>query len=189
MKQQLPVLETENLILRTISEDDIYDMYEYAKLDYVGPMAGWEPHINPNHTKLVIKNFNHKPHAGSLGVFAITLKNGGKMIGTIELHSYVEKFKAELGYTVNPAFWGHGYAVEASIAVLKWGFNTLKLKRIECSCFTTNHNSQRVCEKLHFSFEGIRRKGYRLYNGLIGDLACYAMIDEDYKKIAEKYSW
>ena len=96
MKTQLPVIETKNLILRKIEESDASDMYEYAKLDYVGPMAGWEPHDSINHTKLVIKNFNRKPQFGGLGVFAITLKATGKMIGTIELHTYVEEFKAEL---------------------------------------------------------------------------------------------
>ena len=189
MKTRLPVIETNNLILRQIEDSDALDMLEYAHLDYVGPMAGWEPHANISHTKLVIKNFNRKSELGYLGVFAIVLKDSKKMIGTIELHTYVENFKAELGYTISPAYWGHGYAVEASIEVLKWGFNTLKLKRIECTCFTTNHNSIRVCEKLHFTFEGVRRKGYRLYNGLIGDLACYAMTDDDFKKITEKYSW
>ena len=189
MKTRLPVIETKNLILRQIEDSDALDMLEYAHLDYVGPMAGWEPHANISHTKLVIKNFNRKSELGYLGVFAIVLKDNKKMIGTIELHTYVENFKAELGYTISPAYWGHGYAVEASIEVLKWGFNTLKLKRIECTCFTTNHNSIRVCEKLHFPFEGVRRKGYRLYNGLIGDLACYAMTDDDFKKITEKYSW
>ena len=189
MKTRLPVIETKNLILRQIEDSDALDMLEYAHLDYVGPMAGWEPHANISHTKLVIKNFNRKSELGYLGVFAIVLKDSKKMIGTIELHTYVENFKAELGYTISPAYWGHGYAVEASIEVLKWGFNTLKLKRIECTCFTTNHNSIRVCEKLHFPFEGVRRKGYRLYNGLIGDLACYAMTDDDFKKITEKYSW
>ena len=189
MKTRLPVIETNNLILRQIEDSDALDMLEYAHLDYVGPMAGWEPHANISHTKLVIKNFNRKSELGYLGVFAIVLKDSKKMIGTIELHTYVENFKAELGYTISPAYWGHGYAVEASIEVLKWGFNTLKLKRIECTCFTTNHNSIRVCEKLHFPFEGVRRKGYRLYNGLIGDLACYAMTDDDFKRITEKYSW
>ena len=189
MKTRLPVIETENLILRQIEDSDAFDMYEYAHLDYVGPMAGWEPHVNVAHTRMVIKNFNRRQEAGHLGVFAIVLKNCEKMIGTIELHSYVEEFKAELGYTISPAYWGHGYAYEASIEVLKWGFNKLKLKRIECTCFTTNHNSERVCEKLHFQFEGVRRKGYRLYNGLIGDLACYAMTDDDFKNIVDKYSW
>ena len=189
MKTRLPVIETKNLILRQIEDSDALDMLEYAHLDYVGPMAGWEPHANISHTKLVIKNFNRKSELGYLGVFAIVLKDSKKMIGTIELHTYVENFKAELGYTISPAYWGHGYAVEASIEVLKWGFNTLKLKRIECTCFTTNHNSIRVCEKLHFPFEGVRRTGYRLYNGLIGDLACYAMTDDDFKRITEKYSW
>ena len=187
MKTKLPIIETSHLILRQIDESDAFDMFEYAHLYYVGPMAGWEPHVNITHTRMVIKNFNHR--TGHLGVFAIVLKSNDKMIGTIELHSYVEDFKAELGYTISPTYWGNGYAVEAGIEVLKWGFNKLKLKRIECTCFTTNHNSARVCEKLHFQFEGIRRKGYRLYNGLIGDLACYAMTDEDFKMITEKYSW
>ena len=189
MKTQLPLLETKNLILRQIEESDAYDMLEYARLDFVGPMAGWEPHDGISHTRTVIKNFNRKPQVGGLGVFAIILKSQEKMIGTIELHTYIEGFKAELGYTINPAYWGHGYAAEASVEVLKWGFNILKLKRIECTCFTTNHNSQRVCEKLHFTFEGVRRKGYKLYNGLIGDLACYAMTDDDFKAIVDKYSW
>ena len=55
-KSNLPVLETNRLILREIEEKDVYDMFEYASLPYVGPVAGWEPHPSISYTKSVIKN-------------------------------------------------------------------------------------------------------------------------------------
>lgn len=189
MKSNLPVFETKRLILREINESDIYDMYEYAQIPYVGPSAGWEPHGSTSHTKEVIRSFIRKPQYGQLGVYAIILKENHKMIGTVELHTYVRDFKAELGYTVSPYYWGHGYAFEASQAIIKWGFNDLHLKRIECCCFSTNNQSRRVCEKLGFRYEGLRRKGYKLYNGYIGDLDCYAMIDDEFYQILTDNLW
>ena len=53
-KSNLPVLETNRLILREIEEKDIYDMFEYASLPYVGPVAGWEPHPSLSYTKSII---------------------------------------------------------------------------------------------------------------------------------------
>lgn len=189
MKSSLPILETNRLILREIRESDSLDMYEYAQLPYIGPQAGWEPHGSISHTKEVIKSFNRKPQYGQLGVFAILYKANMKMIGTVELHTYTRNFKAELGYTVNPQYWGMGIACESSKAVIRWGFEELNLKRIECCCFTDNNQSRRVCEKLLFPFEGIRRKGYKLYNNYIGDLECYAMTDDDYHRIIENNLW
>lgn len=189
MRNSLPVLETPNLLIREISENDIFDMFEYAQIPYVGPMAGWEPHSSISHTREVIKMYLRKPQYGQLGVFSIVLKKEDKMIGTVELHTYVKGFKAELGYTISPYYWGHGYAVEASKQVIKWGFTELELKRIECCCFADNAQSKRVCEKLDFRYEGLRKKGYMLYNGYIGDLECYGMTDEEYQSILENDLW
>src|SRR5690554_644404 len=122
MKNKMPVIETERLLLREISYKDLEDMYEYSKLPYVGPSAGWEPHRSIKDTERVIEIFLNKRRYGQLGVFAIVLRSENKMIGTVELHSYIPGFKAELGYTVNPNYWGKGYATEASIAMLNYGF-------------------------------------------------------------------
>lgn len=176
----LPIIETERLILREIREEDYIDMYEYASLPYVGPQAGWEPHSSYDHTRLAIKLFRNKGKFNQLGVFAIILKEENKMIGTCELHSFIPNFKAELGYTINPSYWGNGYAVESGRALLTWGFETLNLKRIECNAFTSNQQSFRVAQKLGFVHEGIRRKAYQLYNGYIGDLTCNSLTDDDY---------
>ncbi len=181
----IPVMETKRLILREIKESDSKDMFEYAHLDNVGPVAGWAPHKRISETRAIISLFNDKKYNGQLGTIAIILKENNKMIGTVELHTFTAGFKAELGYTVNPAYWGMGIAYEASLKVLEWGFRMLKLKRIECSAFVSNYRSQRVCEKLHLTYEGIRKKGYQLYDGSIHDLRCYAITDDEY--FSEEY--
>ena len=181
----IPVMETKRLILREIRESDSVDMFEYAHLDNVGPVAGWAPHKRISETRAIISLFNDKKFNGQLGTIAIVLKENNKMIGTVELHTFTPGFKAELGYTVNPQYWGRGIAYEASLKVLEWGFRMLKLKRIECSAFVSNYRSQRVCEKLHLTYEGIRKKGYQLYDGSIHDLRCYAITDDEY--FSEEY--
>ena len=189
MKDSLPVINTPRLILREITLNDTKDMFEYAQLPYIGPDAGWEPHGSISHTKEVINMFRRKKIYGQLGVYAIILREENKMIGTCELHTYVAGFKAELGYTVNPEYWGRGIAVEASKGLLKWGFEGLGLRRIECMCFIRNNQSRRVCEKLGFKYEGVRRNGYQLYDGRIYDLISYAMTDDDYDEIIRDSLW
>lgn len=185
----LPILETDRLILREVMMKDMYDMNEYSKISTVGYNAGWEPHSSLSHTKDVIKMFRKKYLFNQLGVFAIILKDECKMIGTCELHNYTKAYKAELGYTVSPYYQNKGYATEASKAVITWGFNDLNLKRIECNCLNDNLKSKRVCEKLLFTYEGLRRNGYQLFDGSIHDLECFGMTDTDYIKIKEQNLW
>ena len=78
MKVSLPIIETERLLLREIQERDMFDMFEYARLSYVGPVAGWEPHSSVEYTKDVIKQYRRKYTYGQLGVFAVVLKENGK---------------------------------------------------------------------------------------------------------------
>ena len=177
---KVPTMYTTRLLIRETKESDYSEMFEYAKLDNVGPMAGWAPHKRLSDTRQILKSFSDKKLYGQLGTGAIIYKENNKMIGTIELHSYVTEFKAELGYTISPEYWGKGLAVEASIEFLRWGFEILNLKRIECTSFVNNYQSQRVCEKLKFEYEGIRKKGYQLYDGTIHDLKCYAITDDLY---------
>ena len=193
MNTKLPFIETKRLILREIELSDCYDMFEYAKLPYFGPTAGWQPHRSVGETQTIIKLFRDKKKYGQLGTFAVVLKEENKMIGTLELHTYIRGFKAELGYSINPKYQGNGYATEAAIEALRWGFDELKLHRIECSTYVTNIASQRVCEKLKIPFEGIRKNGYQLYDGTIHDVKCYAITDylfysTSYQKYLENLS-
>ena len=178
----LPTIFTERLILRNISSDDAKDMFEYAKTPYVGPVAGWHPHKSVAETKAIINMFLGYQAKGALGVYAIVLKKENKMIGTIELFNYVQNFKAEMWYSLNPNYWGNGLVPEAAEAILAWGFEDLNLKRIEVNLFTDNHQSERVCQKLGMSYEGLIRNGYLRYDGLIFDEKKYSITDKEYFK-------
>ena len=181
MHRKMPVIETKRLILREIQLSDCVDMFEYATLPYFGPMAGWQPHRTVGETRSIIQLFLDKKKYGQLGTFAVCLKEeNNKMIGTLELHTYLRGFKAELGYSINPKYQNKGYATEAAIEAIIWGFEDLGLARIECSTYTHNFSSQKVCEKLHFTFEGIRKKGYQLFDGSLHDIKCYAITEDEY---------
>jgi ribosomal-protein-alanine N-acetyltransferase len=51
------ILETERLILRPWQESDLKDLYEYASVDGVGQMAGWNPHVNMDESKEILDMF------------------------------------------------------------------------------------------------------------------------------------
>ena len=180
----LPTLMTERLIIRPISVLDADDMYEYARTPYVGPLAGWEPHHSIDQTIAVIKNMQTIHSPNELGNWAIIYRANGKMIGTIELYNHIPYFKAELGYALSPTYWGQGIVPEAALEVISYGFEYLRLKRIEVGVFTDNFQSQRVCEKLEFTKEGIARNGYLRYDGKIFDKLQYGMTNVEFE---EKY--
>lgn len=147
-------LETERLILRKWRMDDADDLYEYAKSDLVGPSAGWPPHESIGVSKEVIRHFINEND-----IYAITLKKSGKVIGSIGIHerypdATLKNLKQrEIGYVLNPAYWGHGYMPEAVEVVKVYCLNVLNADIIWCGHFEDNMKSKRVIEKTGFSYK------------------------------------
>ena len=80
------------------------------------------------------------------------------MIGTCGFTSFsYDHNSAEIGYVLNPAYWGQGIAAEAVRAVLDVGFIKLNLHRIEARFMMGNDRSRRVMEKSGMTFEGFQR--------------------------------
>ncbi|MEG2892264.1 MAG: GNAT family N-acetyltransferase [Clostridium sp.] len=145
-------LSTERLILRQWREDDYLDLYEYAKSELVGPRVGWMPHRNEDESKEIIKMLIKD------GAYAIVLRGENKVIGSIGVHNKVpngvEKKgnQREIGYCLNPKYWGNGYMPEATGEVVKYCFNELDLDETWIGHNIYNTNSQRVIEKCGFNF-------------------------------------
>lgn len=150
----MPVLETPRLRLRPCRISDAADVYEYARDPRVGPIAGWPPHKNEGESREIIETVFSKP-----GVFAMELKENGKMIGTV---GFVDTHPAgafpncpddEVGYALHPGYWGRGLAPEAVEAVLRHGFETLGLRRIWCGHYEGNWRSRRCMAKCGFRYQ------------------------------------
>ncbi|MBR2353528.1 MAG: GNAT family N-acetyltransferase, partial [Clostridia bacterium] len=91
---------------------------------------------------------------------AVVEKESGRMIGTCGFTRFDFPHNgAEIGYVLHPDFHGKGYATEAAARVVRYGFETLGLHRIEAKFMQGNDASLHVMEKLGMRLEGYRRDG------------------------------
>jgi ribosomal-protein-alanine N-acetyltransferase len=85
------------------------------------------------------------------------------MIGTVGFVSFsLKQNSAEIGYALHPDYWGQSITPEAVWAVLRFGFVTLGLHRIEARFMVENIQSRRVMEKVGMRFEGVLREGMKI---------------------------
>jgi len=147
------VLTTDRLTLRPWRESDLPDFYEYASVDGVGQMAGWNPHRNVGESRMILGSFiKHKR------TFALEYK--GKVIGSLGIEEYSEENYPELdalqgreiGYVLSKSYWGQGLMPEAVKAVIDWLFNAVQLDFIIIGHFDRNAQSRRVIEKCGFQY-------------------------------------
>ena len=150
----MEVLETKRLILRNWELTDSKDLFEYAKSPLVGPNAGFKPHKSESDSLEIIKMFIKGDN-----VYAIELKTENKVIGSVGIHkrSPDEKLselnQREIGYVLNPKYWGNGFMPEVVKYLISYCFNEMKLDIIWCGHYDFNNNSKRVNEKCQFQYQ------------------------------------
>lgn len=145
------VLHTERLTLRPWKLEDLDDFYEYAKVDGVGQMAGWNPHKDKEESLTILKRFVEKKRT-----FALVYE--GKAIGSLGIEEYPEsEFPEyaslqgrEIGYVLSKDYWGRGLMPEAVKAAIDYCFDVLNLDFLICGHFFHNDRSRRVQEKCGF---------------------------------------
>jgi RimJ/RimL family protein N-acetyltransferase len=81
--------------------------------------------------------------------FAVELEGTGPVIGEV---GFEWRFRpralseAEVGYFLEREFWGHGYASEAALLVIKFAFTTLGADIVTAACDPRNHASEQVMQ-------------------------------------------
>ena len=147
-------IETERLILRPFKSSDLEDLYEYASVEGVGEMAGWKHHESKEKSKEILDMFITEDK-----VFAIVLKESGKVIGSLGVEKYgledrLTEFDGylgrEIGYVLSKDYWGRGIMPEAVGAVIDYLFNVLDWDFLTCGYYDFNSQSKRVQEKCGF---------------------------------------
>ena len=87
---------------------------------------------------------------------------------------------ASMGYCLDDAAWGHGYATEAARALLQWAFETLDLNRVQAEADTRNVASARVLEKIGFVREGTLREDC-VVNGEVSDSWVFGLLRREWQ--------
>jgi len=174
---------TKRLIIRPWKVEDSSDLYEYAKSELVGPRAGWKPHKSEEESKEIINMFIKNNDS-----YAIVLKSENKVIGSIGLHNRKPDIdlqdleQREIGYVLNPKYWGNGYMPEAVNAIIDYGFNKINLELIWCGHYDFNNNSKRVVEKCGFKYRFKMEKKLELLDNIEVTELYYNILKSEYKK-------
>ncbi|MBD3106790.1 GNAT family N-acetyltransferase [Bacillus sp. AGMB 02131] len=177
----LPIIETERLLLRKITFDDANDLFEYTSDQMVSEFVTWDHHETILDTKGFIHFVNQQYALKKVAPWGIEYKENNKMIGTIDFVSWQPKHhNAEIGYAVAQPYWGQGITTEAAKALINFGFTKMDLVRIQARCMIGNIGSQRVMEKCGMTFEGIIRKGI-FAKGKHHDLKLYSILREEFE--------
>ncbi|MBE6613159.1 MAG: GNAT family N-acetyltransferase, partial [Ruminococcaceae bacterium] len=103
-----------------------------------------------------------------------------KMIGTCGFTTLdFANNAAEVGYVLNPAYWGMGIAPEAVRRVIDFGFRELNVHRIEAKYMVENARSRRVMEKVGMTFEGVKRASMYI-KGEYRDIGYCAILADEF---------
>ncbi|HTN84231.1 MAG TPA: GNAT family protein [Sorangium sp.] len=111
--------------------------------------------------------------------WGITLQESGELVGDACFWRWNKPHRwAEIGYDLLPAFWKRGIMTEALRAILRFGFESMDLHRVEAQLTPENHASARVLERLGFTREGQHRQNW-YYDGRYTDTAVYGLLRDE----------
>lgn len=174
-------LESENVGLRGLSEEDVEGNYIYWFND--PEVCRYNSHhrfvMSPKQLLEFVRGLNCTKE---MMVLAVELKEQHIHIGNISLQNinYIDR-NAEIAFMMGEKkYWNHGYAEEAAKLILKHGFEQLGLERVYFGTSEDNIGMQKLGNKLNFKKEGVRRKAmYK--NGKYRDIYEYGLLKEESK--------
>ncbi|MBK8020030.1 MAG: GNAT family N-acetyltransferase [Chloroflexi bacterium] len=156
---QFPALVTERLVLRQIVPTDAPAMMAiFGSPDVLRFLNS--PPMDTHEKAIGFIDWLAGNYANHQGVdWAITRKGEDAAIGMCGAYGWDrENRRVDIGYHVQPSFWGQGYATEAARAIIQWCFDRLDVHRVQADCTEGNDASERVMIKCGFTQEGIWRE-------------------------------
>ncbi|MFT5858419.1 MAG: ribosomal-protein-alanine N-acetyltransferase [Flavobacteriaceae bacterium] len=148
------LLETDRLILRKVTLDDIPLLFKMESTpesnEYTGEVVSKS--IEELEEKIkgsILKDYR----VVGFGRLAVIIKETNTFIGWAGLKYLPEFDQVDLGYRFLPEFWGKGYGTEASIELIRYGFEDLNLDRIIALAMPENKASTRIMEKAGMAFD------------------------------------
>ena len=184
LRQRLPALAGERVMLRPPVISD-YAEWAAVRRESEQFLAPWEPKWASDELDRLawrqrIRRYREEIAQGSGMPFLIFERVTGRLAGGITLgnirHGVAQT--GQIGYWMGVNHAGKGFMHEAVVLVVKFGFETLRLHRIEAACIPSNDRSIRVLEKAGFKREGLLRSYLRI-NGAWQDHLLYALIAGD----------
>lgn len=174
-------LDSENLYLRNLTVDDISDKYLQWLNDQETSLQN--SHALFPYTMAQLKNYVESAVQNkSQLVLAIVWKENNVHVGNISLQN-INWVNRSAEYAIllgEKQFWGKGIAYEASIKLIKHGFENLNLHRIYCGTTAENTGMKKLALKIGMKQEGIRREAFYKH-GKFQDIIEYGILKNEFQ--------
>ena len=173
-----PVFQSgERVTLNTVEEEDL-DTFARARSDPdVREPLGIETPGNRDD----VEEFFEERISDDDESYWFTAVVDGEVVGAVVFTEVHESHGvAELSYWVLPEHQGEGYGSAAVDRLLAYGFDELRLHRVEADCYATNDGSRGLLESLGFTQEGrFREAAFR--RGEYVDVLRYGLLAEEWR--------
>lgn len=175
-------IETDRLILRPFRLSDWRNVIKYTSKNEIWQYTYEEPYPEEYVRQLVAQNVELQLERDGFGdIIPVILKPNHTLIGHMIFRYFHAPYRImEIGFVMDPSHQGHGYAYEASEALMAYGFKQLGLHRIIAGCDARNRAAVSILEKLGLKREGHFKKAIFLDNEW-QDQYFYAILEEEYK--------
>ena len=185
---EFPQLETERLILRQVVMPDraaIFRIYSDPAVTRYNAITQCR---TISDAERLIKALEDQ-YAARHGLWwGITLRERGTVIGTIGYFNLVHHGPfalysqcATIGYGMARTYWRQGYTREAITEILRFGFETMQLNRVESDILPGNTPPKKMLVSLGFRLEGVlRERGY--WNGTYHDVQHFALLRREWSE-------
>ncbi|WP_437306723.1 GNAT family N-acetyltransferase [Sorangium sp. So ce388] len=171
-----PVLMTPRLRLRALEPGDAERVFRIQSDPEVVRYAGRGPDRSLADSEQRIAVVIAGVRENTSIRWGITLAESGELIGSGGFWRWNKPHRwAEIGYELLPAHWNRGIMTEALRAILRFGFESMDLHRVEAQLDPENRASARVVERLGFTREGQHRQNW-YYDGRYTDTAVYGLL-------------
>ena len=183
------VLRTERLTLRSATSDDTEPTWVFRQLEEVNDwLTGTPPDLQGYRdlftdavrlATTVIIEIGHQPGERVIADFMLRREDAWAQLDVAE---QARGAQVELGWVLDPAFHGHGYATEAVAELLRYCFEDLGVRRVVANCFLDNDASWRLMERVgmrrevHAVRESLHRSGRWL------DTVGYALLADEWRQ-------
>lgn len=154
-------LETERLILRQLTADDLEALVALDGDPAVMRYLGGEPTPRDEIAGVILPHWLGYYRRGErYGFWAAIERESGAFLGWFHFRPSrgAGDDEPELGYRLRRSAWGQGYGTEGSRALIEKGFREFGVRRVVASTDIENRASRRVMEKC-----GMTVTGYFVY--------------------------
>lgn len=184
-------LETERLILRQFTEEDVDNLFQLnsdPEVTRLTPDTGQLPNRTEIQTKTLPQYLAYYKLYDGYGCWAAVEKSTQAFIGWFYLRPAIhadyynsaiaDRDDIELGYRLLQTAWGKGYATEGAKALILKGFSELGMYRVFTVALAVNTASIRVMEKI-----GLKREK-RFLDDSKNDLVIHALNKNEFESLS-----